>query len=248
MTESVAQTPIVQRPPFSLTATLFWSLFVGAMFVVIQTGVAFAYLWVGDSSLTLREASEQMSRAVQNGIMVSLMTLATAFACGGLVLWLAHWRSGSMRDYLALKTASLKQLALWIVALLVFSFLSNYITAELDREVVTDFVRELYDHAGNIYLLAIAIVIAAPIFEELFFRGFMFAGIANSRLGVIGAILITALVWTVIHGQYDWYTRSQIFLIGILFGAARARSGSLLPSVLMHALMNGLALAEVGLG
>jgi membrane protease YdiL (CAAX protease family) len=219
---------------------------VGIVFMIIQSGVAFGYFWAEDSSLSMREVSERMASAAQNGILVSLMTLATAVVCGGLVLWLVYRRSISVRNYLALKPAAPKQLALWITLLLVFSFLSNYITAELQRDVVTDFVRDLVGNAGNIYLLAFAIIVAAPLFEELFFRGFMFAGIANSSFGVIAAVLMTALIWTVIHGQYDWYTRLQIFAIGILLGAARAQSGSLLPPVLMHALMNGLALIEVG--
>jgi len=64
-------------------------------------------------------------------------------------------------------------------------------------------------------------------------------------LGVVGAILITALIWTVIHGQYDWYVRSNIFVIGVLFGIARYKSGSILPPLGMHMLMNALALVEV---
>jgi len=247
MTESAAQPQIHTNPPFSLTATFLWSLLVGGIFILIQSGIAFAWFWFEDTSLTLREVSERLSGAAQDGTLVSTMTLATAIVCGGMVMWLAHWRVGSARHYLALNPATWKHLALWIVTLLAVSFLSNYITAQLERDVITDFVRDLYDNAGNIFFLSLAIVVAAPIFEELFFRGFVFAGIANSRIGVIGAILITALIWTVIHGQYDWYTRSQIFLIGILLGAARAHSGSLLPPVLMHALMNGLALVEVGI-
>ena len=88
-------------------------------------------------------------------------------------------------------------------------------------------------------------MVAAPLFEEIFFRGFMFAGLQHSRLGPIGAMVLSSLAWAIIHLQYDLYGITQIFLGGLLLGYARFRSGSIFPAIAMHALMNLIATVQV---
>jgi len=89
-----------------------------------------------------------------------------------------------------------------------------------------------------------ALIVGAPLFEETFFRGFLFKGLEASFLGTVGAILVTALLWASIHVQYEIYEMSQIFVFGLLLGAARVRTGSLLAPFLAHAMANFLATLE----
>ena len=44
-----------------------------------------------------------------------------------------------------------------------------------------------------------------PVFEELFFRGFLLEGFRRTFLGTTGAVVLTSLLWAVIHTQYDLY-------------------------------------------
>ena len=88
-------------------------------------------------------------------------------------------------------------------------------------------------------------MIVAPLFEEIFFRGFLFRGIANSWLGAPGAIVITAAVWALIHLQYSWTDIGMIFLLGLFLGYARYRTGSTTLTVLLHALWNTASTAYV---
>jgi membrane protease YdiL (CAAX protease family) len=88
-------------------------------------------------------------------------------------------------------------------------------------------------------------VVAAPLYEETFFRGFMFRGIRQSRLGATGALLITAAVWALMHVQYDAFTVAQIFAGGILLGAARLKTGSIYTTLAMHALWGLVATIEI---
>jgi membrane protease YdiL (CAAX protease family) len=78
----------------------------------------------------------------------------------------------------------------------------------------------------------------------LWFRGFLFAGIGATPLGVPGAILLTAGLWAALHMQYDLYDMSSVFLLGLLFGTARYRTGSLWPSLSMHMFANLVATVE----
>jgi membrane protease YdiL (CAAX protease family) len=87
----------------------------------------------------------------------------------------------------------------------------------------------------------------APIWEELLFRGLLIAGLQPTRLGASGAVLVSAAVWALIHGQYDFYGIATIFACGLLFGAARLRTGSILVPIAMHVVQNALALLETAI-
>jgi len=223
----------------ALSAVTFWSFFIGVVFIAVQYSIAWLYFQVATPSGT------GGSPAQAGGTLISIVTIAAALVCSTLIIMLVRKSRSSLRDWLGLKPVSIKQLAVWVLALFIFTFLSNLVAAYFEHDVVTNFVRDLYGSSKNIYLLGFAVIIAAPFFEELFFRGFMLTGISRSPLGVAGGILITALIWTGVHQQYDWYIRGNILLLGILFGYARHKSGSLLPSFTMHALMNAMALIEV---
>ena len=94
----------------------------------------------------------------------------------------------------------------------------------------------------------IALVVVPALFEEILFRGFMFRGLQATRLGNLGAILVTSLTWSVIHLQYSLDLIVVLFLLGIFFGIARLRSGSTAVTIVMHGTFNlvsviGLVLA-----
>jgi len=44
-----------------------------------------------------------------------------------------------------------------------------------------------------------AMVVAAPVVEEMLFRGLMYRGLAESRVGVVGAMLLTSVVFGLAH-------------------------------------------------
>ena len=79
---------------------------------------------------------------------------------------------------------------------------------------------------GALWLLVIAFCVAAPISEEFFARGFLYRGWSESFLGPAGAILLSSLVWTALHLQYDWFFFGEVFSIGLLLGYLRYRSNS----------------------
>jgi hypothetical protein len=86
--------------------------------------------------------------------------------------------------------------------------------------------------------------VVAPVFEELFFRGFLLAGFASSFLRPAGAVLVTSASWALIHLQYDLYGMVTIFVLGLLLGAARLASGSVLLTIGLHAFSNLLSTVE----
>ena len=132
----------------------------------------------------------------------------------------------------------------WTVALLLFAGLSDFLTDRLDRPIVPDFMQQAYQTAGFLPLLWLTLLVAAPLMEETLFRGFLFRGILHSRLGATGAITTTALLWSLIHVQYDAYGVATIFALGSLLGYARLKTGSLYATMFLHSVSNLLATAE----
>jgi hypothetical protein len=88
-------------------------------------------------------------------------------------------------------------------------------------------------------------VIAAPVSEEIFFRGFLFYGIQSTRLGPKGAIFLSSLIWAPLHLQYDTYNLAAVMVLGLLLGIARWKGKSVYIPIVMHALMNFVAAMEV---
>ena len=110
---------------------------------------------------------------------------------------------------------------------------------------VAGYYLQIYRGTPSPLVFWLAIVIVAPLFEELFFRGFMFRGLVDSRFGVAGAITITSALWAVVHAQYQPLLIGVVFLLGLFFGFARWRSGSVLLTTGLHMAFNSVAVIEL---
>jgi uncharacterized protein len=84
----------------------------------------------------------------------------------------------------------------------------------------------------------ISLVVAAPLVEELLFRGFLLSAIAWSKIGFWGAAMITNTVWVSLHLSYPWHALFMAFVLGVLLSLALWKTGSLWPCILAHGLYN----------
>ena len=85
-------------------------------------------------------------------------------------------------------------------------------------------------------------VIVAPLAEETFFRGFVFAGL-RSRFGFKGAAIAASGLFAVAHIQPITFV--PIFMIGFVLAWIYAGTGSLGAAILVHAAYNGIIMALV---
>jgi hypothetical protein len=76
------------------------------------------------------------------------------------------------------------------------------------------------------------------------FRGFLFKGFWQSRLGIIPTILLMSITWTSLHYEYGILSMVMLFIFGICLGIARYKTNSLLTPLLMHAFWNAIALSS----
>lgn len=245
--ELVEAVEVVDDPktPWGFWLTLLFSAAVLGLFVIVQTAVVIPFAVVqmlNQPQLTPQELTENLE---SNGLCLSLATLFSTPACMGLILLIAKLRRPiSIRDYLGLNPVAKRAILFWGISLALFMLLSDGLTYLTGRDVVPPQMTTAYETAGFLPLFWFAIICLAPLFEEIFFRGFMFAGIRHSRLGGLGAIVITALVWASIHMQYNFYQISLIFVGGLLLGMARLKTDSVYMTIAMHALWNVIAMVE----
>ncbi len=236
-----------QAGPWGLWATLGLGLVIAGIYLGSQIAllIPFSFLAVATGQ---QEILMDRKKLETNGLFVAFMTCGAAPVAVGMSCLFALLRRGtSLSDYLGLKPASGKQLFRWCLALMALAALSDGLTALLGRPLVPHVVEDWYKTAWFPPLLWLAVVVLAPLSEEVFFRGFLFAGISHSPMGGVGAILLTSFLWAVIHIQYDWYGVASIFAAGLLLGYARLKTGSIVPTILMHTLMNLAAMVQVAI-
>jgi membrane protease YdiL (CAAX protease family) len=70
------------------------------------------------------------------------------------------------------------------------------------------------------------------------FRGILYGRIAGTTLGKVGAILVCAVVFGLLHVRYGMLLVAFIVIDGIWYGAARATTGSIAVPMVMHAMGN----------
>ena len=117
-----------------------------------------------------------------------------------------------------------------LIALLIYLLGgSNPLTAEAEQ---------VETMAGGQLLLSIAVVvILAPIFEELFFRGLFYPPLRRS-LGPTLAIIINGIIFGALHMRY--LSIISLILVGMILAYVYEKTESLYAPILTHALYNGL--------
>jgi membrane protease YdiL (CAAX protease family) len=99
------------------------------------------------------------------------------------------------------------------------------------------------------WALSALVVLGAPVVEEVVYRGFFQPGIAAITEKRWLAIWVTSAVFALMHvNAVPWHAVPVLFLLSIGFGVARERTGSVVPSMVMHVVFNGANVAMVGMG
>lgn len=132
--------------------------------------------------------------------------------------------------------SSPKVLIASVVFILALGLWTNYLSELAD---LPNSMQETFEMMMRHPLGIIAIVIMAPIVEELLFRGAIEGYLLRKWKHPAGAIVFSSLVFGLVHG--NWVQAPFAFVIGLALGWMYYRTGSLLPGILMHFVNNGTA-------
>ncbi len=122
------------------------------------------------------------------------------------------------------------------VSLLVFA-----ITAVMKTPENTP-IEQVFKFKQTAILFIATAVLIAPLAEETIFRGYLYPMFAR-WFGVVPSIVVTGFLFGLMHGPQLGGAKSLIAvmsLVGIIFTAVRARTGSVFASYLMHLGYNSL--------
>jgi len=94
-------------------------------------------------------------------------------------------------------------------------------------------------------LMVVSAVLAAPLFEEIVFRGLMQTSLLSSmKLHRWWVIIFSSIVFAAIHvTSATWHTLPALFVLGMVLGWLYERHGSLVPCFMVHAGFNAINIA-----
>jgi uncharacterized protein len=177
-----------------------------------------------------KDAAYRWDLAIGSVIQFAFMLLVIALIARGDWGLLALRRPKSWTG--ALGTAILVLVAVNIVSVALEPFL------HAGREQGLTPTRWEPSHAPQFALFAFAVVVLAPITEELAFRGLGY-GLLRP-FGLVLAIVGSAVLWALAHGLLD--ALPVITMLGIGLAWLRYRQNSTIPGMILHGAFNGIAL------
>lgn len=109
-------------------------------------------------------------------------------------------------------------------------------------------IQEVLKNRTSAMLLMAMAVFVAPLVEETVFRGYLYPLFAKS-FGIVPGILLTGVLFGLMHGAqlgWTWGIVGLLILVGVIFTFARAHTGTVLASFLLHLGYNStIALATI---
>jgi hypothetical protein len=180
--------------------------------------------------------------ALDDGPLVALVTLIGDPLQIVLLFAIAYWRSrGDPLGYLGLVRFRWRDLVIGLVAIAACVAAMNLAIHYARLDVVTSFQTDALRSAraaGWVWPLFAAVVVVGPAGEELLFRGFLFRGWVTPDMRGVAAVVVITLLWSVLHIQYDVLGITEVFLLGLVLGWVRWRSGSTSVTIVLHMLVN----------
>jgi membrane protease YdiL (CAAX protease family) len=206
--------------------------FLGEMIAVAALGIM-----VSATERSISAGTEfALATLISNSVQVVLLMLASRLSKSNVLVYLGldipRWQ------YIAIATAGF---AVWTISV-------DALTLALGRDLASTWALEIYRSAraeGSLIWLWLAMIVAAPVGEELLYRGFMFRGFVHAPRDAIPSIVVISLLWSLRHGQYDWFNIVLIFVFGMLLGLARWTTGSTTLAIFLHTLFNLEASIEI---
>jgi CAAX protease family protein len=227
-------------------ATAGWGFFIFIVWSIAQI-VPAAVIWI----LLIRRNGGKDAGALIRSTLENGHVMALSILIGSLVASVFLWgvillRKGAKpASYLGFQPLK-GRIILGSLAIGVMLFLtSDLLTYTLGKPILPPIMIKSYGTMGNLIIFILGFQLLGPLFEEMFFRGFLLEGFRRSRLGGVGAVLLTSAAWACLHIQYDAYEVATVFVCGLVMGYLRLKTGSLWTSLPIHLLMNAWAATEV---
>lgn len=188
-----------------------------------------------------------------------------AFAIGSMVLWYTliflflYVTLSVLRGFPFWRTLGWRKLTrrgglpqnpwLYFLAGCVLSVVVFIVTAKVQPPENVP-IEELFRYKNTALLFMAMAVLVAPLVEETVFRGYLYPLFAKT-FGVAFSVILTGVLFGLMHGAqlgWTWGLVLVLIIVGIIFTFARALTGSVFASFLLHLGYNSTIAAVTILG
>lgn len=224
--------------PWGYWATLGWAVLAFVVSLVVTAGVL-QWLHLSPAAIPTRRSYD--------GATITVTIFVSTPVQIAVLAWAASWARWPAADYLGLVLPRPRETLIGLAVTLIIAAGFDALFLLFGQDLVSPFQVGMYQAGragGWLAWLFLAVALVAPIGEEIVFRGFLFRGWARTRTDAPYAIVVIALVWSLLHIQYNWLGILQVFSLGLWLGFVRWTSGSTLLTIMMHALVNLGAMIE----
>jgi membrane protease YdiL (CAAX protease family) len=215
---------------------IFLGVAIGTL-VLLANGMAFgAMFWyhVKASNFENFAKTSATFNALLTGIWYVIL-MAYLFAAIRLGRHLPFWKTIGWRDFRASATPRAAKYLVGAVMGMGMAVVVELASMALHTKAKLPIEALFHSRIGVLWLMGVGILVA-PAVEETIFRGFLYPVLART-LGVEGGILATGVLFGMMHAHQLWGGWGQIgllVLVGIALTYARAKTGTVLASWLLH--------------
>jgi len=183
---------------------------------------------------------------LENGMCFSFIIFLTAIFTIIIIVKICHLPFNRLLNFSNTKIRESFLLILYTIILMSIALAMSYIIAESSKQPEKIFFLDAYRNMNHKIYFWIALLIAAPLYEEFLFRGYLFNIIKKGRFGNIGALLISTILFSALHIR-SLYIGILIFCFGLLLGYAKIKTQGIFVPIIMHCLWNSMSIIAIAI-
>jgi membrane protease YdiL (CAAX protease family) len=231
---------------WGIARMLLWLVIIGFLFALSQVVPLGIFTFLTEAHFSLNVLRDYLDQVDTNAFLISVTSIGSTLFLIPILVGILKIQGARVASYFPLKVIAPKHFMLWIVLATAWMYGQDYLMEFFGIIKIPEYMLNIhYPTEISKWLLVLGVGVMAPVLEEVIFRGFLFKEFTYTFLGTWGSVLLTSLIWAVIHSQYELVYLAIIFVTGLLFGYARIKSESLLVPIAMHVLFNVSAAIEL---
>lgn len=224
---------------YSVFGTLVW-MFVLALGIPMLVGIVIILLLVSMGYKV--DDAVSFITTLDVGLILAVVSALISYPLFKTACYYSDYK-GLPLQFLALKSIKLPTLLAVLAAItglvMVEHLVSEWLAIPIPESMLE--VKNNVQKSKDFVLVLLTICIIAPVVEELIFRGMAYRRIEQSRFGAKGAVVITSLVFTLVHIQYSWLVLLLLLPGSFLLGLIRYKTANLYYCIAAHIWMNLLS-------
>ena len=186
-----------------------------------------------------------------------LYVLLAESLTAGLLLWFIRRKKRHLSQVVALNRPQWRYILYGLAGVLcyfgifivVLTIVNTIVPIDTSKEQAIGFDKGI--GGSDLFLAFTSLVILPPVVEEMVFRGFFYGTLRARKMSMPWAIGITSLFFATLHlfgsgdGSLLWIAFVDTFVLSIVLCYLREITGSIWPTILVHALKNGFVFVNL---